>query len=155
MNIEEILAMMDEILDRAVAVPFSGRKSLIDVEAMNNLIHDIRMNLPREIDQARGVVNERKQLISDASREADRIIKRAEERANQMVAAQEVVRMAQMRAEELMINAQQRSKELHHTSRDHVDEMLEKTETLYLKNLEEIRKSRMAIKNVGNKNTGR
>ena len=149
MNIEEILSMMDDVLDKAVAVPFSGKKSLIDVETMNNLIHETRMNLPREIEQARGVVTERKQLISDANREADRIIKKAEERARQMVASQEIVRLAQSRAEEIMINAQQKSKELHNTTKDYVDNMLAKTEELNKRSLEDVRKARQALRSSG------
>jgi len=145
MGIEEILVMMDELLDKAVAVPFS-RKSLIDVETMNNLIHEVRMNLPQEIESARGVVSERKQLLTEANREADKIIKRAEERAKQMVSAQEITRLAQARAEEIMLNAQQKSKELRHTTNDYVDNMLDKTEKMFAHNLADVKKARAALK---------
>ena len=145
MNIEDILAMMDDVLDKAVAVPFS-RKSLIDVEKMNDLINDVRMNLPREIESARGVVQERKQLITEANREADKIIKRAEERAKQMISAQEITRLAQARAEEIMLNAQQKSKELRHTTNDYVDNMLEKTEGMFSRNLADVKKARAALR---------
>jgi vacuolar-type H+-ATPase subunit H len=145
MSIEEILAMMDDILDKATAVPFS-RKSLIDVEKMSDLIHDIRMNMPREIESARGVVSERKSLISEANRDADKIIKRAEERARQMVSNQEIARMAQARAEEIMLNAQQRAKDLRHTTNDYVDNMLVKTEEMLAKNIVDVKKARQALK---------
>jgi len=148
MGIEEILAMMDDVLDKAVAVPFS-RKSLIDVEKMNNLIHEVRMNLPREIESARGVVSERKQLLTEANREADKIIKRAEERAKQMISAQEITRLAQARAEEIMLNAQQKSKELRHTTNDYVDNILAKSEELSARNLAEAKKARAALRSAG------
>jgi vacuolar-type H+-ATPase subunit H len=148
MGIEDILAMMDEVLDKAVAVPFS-RKSLIDVEKMSDLIHEVRMNLPREIESARGVVSERKQLLTEANRDADKIIKRAEERARQMVSNQEVARLAQARAEEIMMNAHQKSKELRHTTNDYVDNMLVKTEEMFAKNLTDVKKARAALRNAG------
>jgi vacuolar-type H+-ATPase subunit H len=149
MNIDNILDMMGDVLDKAVAVPFSGKKSLIDVEKMSNLINDIHMNLPREIEQARGVVNERKSILSDARREADSITKRAEERAKQLVSNQEIVRMAQSRAEEIMLSAQQKSKELRHTTNDYVDNMLAKTEELLARNLSDVKKARMALRSSG------
>lgn len=147
MNIEEILSMMDDVLDKAVAVPFSGKKSLIDIEAMNNLIYEVRANLPREIEQARGIVSERKQIINNAQKEADRIVKTAEERARQIVSTQDIVRASQARAEEIMINAQQKSKELRSTTKDYVDNMLLKSEEAYKKNLDDIRKARTALRN--------
>ncbi|MCL1904406.1 MAG: ATPase [Oscillospiraceae bacterium] len=149
MNIEEILSMMDDVLDKAVAVPFSGKKSLIDVEIMNNLIHETRMSLPREIEEAREVVATRKKLVNEAKAEAEKIIQRAEELARKMVASQEIVRLAQSRAEEIMVNAQNKSKELHNTTKDYVDNMLAKTEELNKRNYEDVKKARMALKGVG------
>ena len=151
MNIEDILVMMDEILDKSVAVPFSGKKSLIDVDAMGELIHQIRLNLPREVEQARGVVNERKNLINDANREADKIIKVAEERARQMITAQEISRQAQSRAEELMATARRRSNELSSTTGDYLENMLNKSEKLFTDYLAEVQKARISLKQMGSK----
>jgi cell division septum initiation protein DivIVA len=149
MNIEDILSMMDDVLDKSVAVPFSRGKCFIDVEKMNNLIQDIRANLPNEIAQARSVVSERKTLIADANREADEIIKRAEMRAKQMVAAQEITRLANARAQEIMETAQHKSKELRHTTNDYVDNMLGRAEELFGRNLAEVKKARNALKSGG------
>lgn len=149
MNIENILDMMGDVLDKAVAVPFSGKKSLIDVEKMSNLINDIHMNLPREVEHARSVVNDRKAILADARREADNITRRAEERAKQLVSNQEIVRMAQSRAEEIMLGAQQKSKELRHTTNDYVDNMLSKNEELLARNLADVKKARMALRSSG------
>jgi vacuolar-type H+-ATPase subunit H len=151
MNMDEILDMMDEVLDKSVAVPFSRGKCFIDVEKMNNLINELRLNLPREIKQAQGVVSERKKLISDANSEADEIIKRAEMRAKQMVSAQEITRMAQARAQEIMETAQQKSKDMRHTTTDYVDNMLGRAEELFGKNLAEVKKARQALKAGSNK----
>ncbi|MDR0222845.1 MAG: ATPase [Oscillospiraceae bacterium] len=149
MSIEEILEMMDETLDKAVAVPFSGKKSLIDVEKMHELVYEIRSNMPKEIEQARNLVGERKIIMNEARSEADAIIKKAEERAKSLVSHQEITRLAQSRAEEIMINAQQKSKELRHTTNDYVDNMLGKAEELLSRNLADIKKARMALKSTG------
>ena len=69
MSIDEILEMMDDMLDKAVNVPFSNKKSLIEVEKMRGLIDEIRLNMPREIKQARDLVNDRKTILNDAQLE--------------------------------------------------------------------------------------
>ena len=148
-SIEENLTMMGEILDKAVAVPFSGKKSLIEVEKMHEMIYDIRANIPNEIEQARKLVSERKIIISEAKSEAESIIKKAEERAKSLVSHQEITRLAQARAEEIMINAQQKSKELRHTTNDYVDNMLSKAEELLSRNLADVKKARLALKSTG------
>jgi len=148
-SIEEILEMMDEALDKAVAVPFSGKKSLIDVEKMHELVYEIRSNMPKEIEQARNLVSDRKLIISEARSDADAIIKKAEDRARVLVSQQEITRLAQARAEEIMVNAQQKSKELRHTTNDYVDNMLSTAEELLSRNLADIKKARLALKSTG------
>ncbi|MCL1881645.1 MAG: ATPase [Oscillospiraceae bacterium] len=149
MNIENTLDMMGDVLDRAVAVPFSGKKSLIDIEKMDSLIYEIRSNLPREIEQARKIVREAKSIENDARREADRIIRKAEERARELVKNQEITRLAQARAEEIMLAAQQKSRELRNTTNDYIDQMLAKNEELHAHSLSDIKKARMSIRNSG------
>jgi len=149
MNIEEILEMMEDALDKAVAVPFSGKKSLVDVEKMHELVYEIRSNMPKEIEQARNLVSDRKHVINEAKTEADAIIKKAEDRARNLVSQQEITRLAQARAEEIMINAQQKSKELRHTTNEYVDNMLEAAEELLTRNLSDIKKARQALKSTG------
>lgn len=53
MNIEEILDMLDELLDRAWNLPLSGGRCVIDAEKVREMVDDIRLNLPDEIKQAR------------------------------------------------------------------------------------------------------
>jgi len=146
MNIEEILEIMDETLDRAMQVPFSNKKSLVDVEKMRELVGEVRLNLPNEFKQAKKLVTDRKTILEDAKGEADTIIKRAEERAKQLVSQQEVTRLAQQRSNEIMASAQQKSKELRNTTNEYIDNTLSKVEELLSHDLVNIKKARNAIK---------
>ncbi|MCL2754781.1 MAG: ATPase [Oscillospiraceae bacterium] len=147
MNIETILDMMGDVLDKAVAMPLSGRRSLIDVEKMSNLLNDIHANLPREIAKAREVVNERKALLAEARREADELLKKAEERAKTLVAQQEITRTAQARAEEIMLDAHQKARTLRNATNHYIEDMLANSDEMLTKNLAAIKKARAALKN--------
>ena len=147
MGIDEILEMMDDMLDKAVNVPFSNKKSLIDVEKMRELIDEIRLNMPKEVKQARELVNDRKTIISEAKNEAAVIVAKAEKRAEAMINQQEIVRQATQRANEINAAAQEQTKELRDMTNKYVDNMLTKVEELLSNDIIDVKKARSALKN--------
>jgi vacuolar-type H+-ATPase subunit H len=145
-NIEEVLEFMDDELDKAVQMPLTGGKSLVNVDNLRNLVDEIRLSLPGEIKQAQKLVSDRKMIINDASGEANAIIKKAEERAGVIVSQQEITRLAQQKAQEIMNDAQNRSKDLRHIANDHVDKMFGETEELLTRQLTEIKRAKNALR---------
>jgi len=148
MSIDEILEMMDDILDKAINMPLSSKRSLIEVDKMRDLIDEIRMIMPKEIKQARDLVNDRKTILNDAKNEAANIITRAEQKAAMLVSQQEIVRLANAKANELTATAQQQTKELRDYTNKYVDNMLGKVEELLYNDLNDVKKARSALKNV-------
>lgn len=147
MSIDETLEMMDDMLDKAVNVPLTNKKSLIDVEKMRELIEEIRLNMPKEIKQARDLVNDRKTILNDAKNEASAIVAKAEQRAAALVSQQEIVRHATARANEINAAAQEQTKELRDMTNKYVDNMLTKIEELLQNDIIDIKKARSALKN--------
>ena len=45
MNIDELLAVMDETLEEAVNLPFTGGERMVDLEKVRDIIDDIRLNI--------------------------------------------------------------------------------------------------------------
>ena len=146
MNIDDALEAMDEILDKSMQVPFSNKKGLVDVEALRELIDDIRLNMPTEITQAKNLVNDRKVILSDAKQEADRIIRKAEERAAKLVSQQEITRQATEKANQILMNAQTKYTELCNSTNEYVDSMLTRVEELLTRDVTDIKKARNALK---------
>ena len=93
MNVEELLDQIDEMLEKCMKLP--GGRAIVEVERLRNIADDVRLNIPAEVKQARGIVSDRADIINTAKREADNIIRAAEERAKAMVAQEEITRMAQ------------------------------------------------------------
>ena len=147
MSIEEILELMDDMLDNAVNMPFSNKKSLIDVEKMRDLVDEIRLNMPREIKQAHDLVNDRKAILNNAKNEAAAIVARAEQRVQALVAQQEIVRQATAKANEINAAAQAQTKELRDMTNKYVDNMLTKVEELLSNDIIDVKKARNALKN--------
>ena len=144
MTLDELLEQFDEVLDSGIKIP--GKKSIVDIEKLRAVVDDIRLNIPSEIKQARGIVADRADIITTAKREADGIIRTAEEKAKAMVAQEEIVKMAQEKATEIISNAQGKSREMRRAAQDFVDDIMRRADEGLTANLGEIRKTRAALK---------
>lgn len=147
MNIDDILDMIDELLDRAWSLPLSGGRCVVDADKVRDLIDDIRLNIPGEIKQAKAIVSDRTEIIEGAKKEAEAIVRKAEERARVLVAQEEVVKAAQAKATELLTQAQSKSREIRQAAQEFSDNCLMKTEEVLVKSLTEVKATRQAFRN--------
>ena len=146
MNIEEILDMLDELLDKSWSLPLSGGRSVVDDEKIRELLDDIRLNLPSEIKQAKAIVADRADILATAKREADAVVRRAEDRARALIAQEEIIKQAQQKAAEILSQAQTKAKELRNASQDFSDDLLRQSEETLTKLLTEVRTTRQAMR---------
>lgn len=144
MTLDELLEQFDEVIDSGIKIP--GKKTIVDIEKLRAVVDDIRLNIPSEIKQARGIVADRAEIITTAKREADGIIRNAEEKAKAMVAQEEIVKMAQEKAAEIISNAQGKAKEMRRAAQDFVDDIMRRADEGLTANLGEVRKTRAALK---------
>ena len=144
MNMEELLEQLDEALDSGVKL--LGKKSVVDVEKIRAIVDDIRMAMPNEIKQAKGIVADRADIINNAKREADSTIRMAEERAKAMVAQEEITKLAQAKAGEILAAAQKKSREMRKAAQDFVDDLLTRADEQLSANLNEVKKTRAALR---------
>ncbi len=144
MTLDELLEQFDEVLDSGIKIP--GKKTVVDVEKLRAVVDDIRLNIPSEIKQARGIVADRADIITTAKHEADGIIRAAEERAKAMVAEEEIVKLSQEKAAEIIANAQAKSREMRKAAQDFVDDIMCRADEGLTANLAEVRKTRASLR---------
>lgn len=144
MSIEELLEQFDEALDSGMKMP--GKRVVVNAENLRAVIDDIRLNIPSEIKQARGIVADRSDIITNAKREADSIIRGAEERAKAMVSQEEITKLAKEKATEIIADAQAKSRAMRKAAQDFVDEIMKRADEGLTANLSEVRKTRADLK---------
>ena len=144
MTLDELLEQFDEVLDSGFKIP--GKKTVVDVEKLRAVVDEIRLNIPAEIKQAKGIVADRTDIITNAKREADGIIRAAEERAKAMVAQEEIVKLAQQKASEIVANAQTKSRDMRKAAQDFVDDIMRRADEGLTANLGEVRKTRSVLR---------
>lgn len=146
MTIDTNLDKMDDLLEEAWNLPFTGGKRMIDIEKMRNLIDDIRLNLPRELKEAKAIVADRESILKEAELQAEDIIKRAESKARALVSSEEVTKNAKEKATTMLNEASQKSRELQQTSIGYTDRSLAKGEEALTKALNELKAARTALR---------
>lgn len=146
MNVDELLDLIDEMIDGAWGLPLSGGRCFIDAEKLRDIIDDIRLNLPQEIKQAKNIVSDRSDIISNARREAEAIVRTAEDRARQLVAQEEIVKQAQAKANDLLGSAQTKAREMRRAANDYVEDLMRRTDEALANNLSELRKARQTLR---------
>lgn len=151
MNIDEILDVMDEILDRSWSLPLSGGRCVVDADKIRDLVDEIRLNLPAEIKQARGIVSDRSEILSDAKKEAEQTIRKAEERARALIAQEEITKAAQAKASEMLSRSQMKAREIRQAAQEFSDSCLQRTEEVMVKSLTEVKATRQAFRNAVSK----
>ncbi|MDE5738444.1 MAG: vacuolar-type H+-ATPase subunit H, partial [Oscillospiraceae bacterium] len=140
MSIEEILEDMDELLDKAAAVPFASHKSVIDAERMRELINDARLNVPQEVKHAQMVEFDRDRIIKEAEAKAEKIVRQAEERAKAIVAEEAIVKEAKKRALEAVTKAKAESDAIREATDNYVKGRFREVEEYFSTALQDVQR---------------
>ncbi|MBP8856272.1 MAG: ATPase [Oscillospiraceae bacterium] len=146
MSIDDLLDLMDETLEEAFNLPFTGGKRMVDVDKVRDIIDDIRLNLPTEIRQAKAIVQDRADIVATARKEAEMLVKRAEDRARILVSDEEIVKAAQQRATEIVSSAQSHARETRTKVTDYCENMLKNTEEQLTKSTLEVKSLRTNLR---------
>jgi cell division septum initiation protein DivIVA len=144
MNVDELLDSLDEMIDKSWGIP--GGRCFIDAEKAREIIDDIRLNLPKEIRQAKAIVSDRTEILKSAKAEADGIIKTAEDKAKILVSQDEIVKTAQQRAGEIIDEATKKSGDMKSAAADFVNDLLRTSEDNLNLAVGEVRQARQALK---------
>lgn len=146
-NVEllNIIEVMEDALDAALRIPLSNGKCVVDAERFQELLSDMRLNLPTELKQAKNLLNDRKNILYIARKEAEDTVKLAEERAKKILDQDELVRQAQAKANEIVTQAQMQAREIKKATNEFVEQRLTDIENNLLRNLSEVRDTKKAL----------
>ncbi len=102
---------LEELVGDARKIPVGGGV-VIGRQRLLDLIDRMRVSVPKEVYDAREVIEKRDDVLGDAGAEASRIIARAHEEVEKRLKEKEVVKAAEERARQLLAQTQERMLEL-------------------------------------------
>ena len=121
-----VMSLLDELEDlvtNASKVPFSD-KTIVDGDELKSIIDDIRLSLPKDIQQARWVKDEQERILNEAKREYDKVIVAAKRQAEYLVENDIVKKEAEKRANALVNEAESHSRYIKLRAYEYIDKML-------------------------------
>ena len=145
MEILAILETLEDLIEKAPSVPFSG-KCLVDREEVLEIIKEMRLKLPDDIKQAKWVKDERQRILLEAQKEANNIIKDAENKIASLVDEHEITKKAYEQANEIISNAQKNARDIRLGTREYADSILNKVEDILKDTMEVLRMNREELK---------
>ena len=123
MKVMELLEELEDIVDAATNVPLTS-KIMLEAEDVFNIVREIRLALPDDVQQAKWIRDERDRIIADAKAEYERIIREAKKQADYMVETDDITLKATKLAQEIMEDAELHARLLKMKTYDYVDKIL-------------------------------
>ncbi|MBQ6151224.1 MAG: hypothetical protein IJJ03_06180 [Mogibacterium sp.] len=118
-----LLEELEDLITSSSKMPFS-EKGIIDLDVAQKIIEDIRANLPRDIQQARWLDQERDRIISDAKKEYNRMINEAKDQVEYLVNNNNIYKDAQKRADAILKEAENHANYMKYRSYEYIDQLL-------------------------------
>ncbi|MGV8904975.1 MAG: hypothetical protein ACOH15_00065 [Acetobacterium sp.] len=147
MRVMELLAELEEVIERGNTLPFSS-KALVNPEELIEILDEIRDAMPGELTEAKKIVAERKKILFAAQSEADHIKDEAEKRLKELIDTNEITKTASVHANEMINNANISAKALKLGTQNYADRLLYSFQ-LQLKEMnDKVEENRNELKNM-------
>jgi len=102
---------LEDLVAHAKRVPVTGR-AMIDADRLIELIDQMRLAVPRNVQEASEVLDRREQIISQTMLDARRVRASAESEARTLVDESELTRSAKKRSDEIVAEGEERAARL-------------------------------------------
>ena len=123
MKVLELLDEIEEIVDTAAGFPLTG-KIMVDASEILEIVKEIRVELPDEIQQAQWIKDERQRILDEAKKEYENVLKDAQRQAEALIENDDITVKAKQRADEILRITETNCKQLKMSTFDYVDSIL-------------------------------
>jgi len=110
-DILHLIDRLEELVGEARKLPVGGG-AVISRQRLLDLIDRMRVAVPKEVYDAREIIEKQEEVLADAGAEASRLIARAQEEVETRLKETEVVKASEERARQILAQAQARMEEL-------------------------------------------
>lgn len=138
MDIQHLVDRLEDLIDEGRHVPFS-KFTLIDEERALEIIDQMRISVPEQIEKASRLINQRDRVLAQAREEADRITRVAKEESERLTTRDAIVQTAQNRATNIIEQARKEAEGIRADADDYVLQVLNELESQLINNLTVVR----------------
>ncbi len=138
MDIQHLVDRLEDLIDEGRHIPMT-KTTMIDEERALEIIDQMRISVPEEIERASRVINQRDRVLAQANEEAARIVDLAKEKSDTLIQRDAVVQAAQNRAANIIEQARQDAEAIRTEADQYVLEVLNELEAHLIKTLTVVR----------------
>lgn len=144
MDIQHLIDRLEDLIDEGRHLWFS-KLTMIDEERALELIDQMRISIPEEIDKAQRIMNQRDRLIAQANEEAARLVELAREKRDALIERDAITQAAKSQAVNIIEAAHQEAESVRADADAYVLDVLRKLEGQLLDNLNVVRNGIEAV----------
>lgn len=138
MDIQHLLDRLEEIINSGKHIPLTDQ-ILIDENRALELIDQMRISIPEEIEKARRVMRERERVLAQANEEAARIRELAREKSETLIQRDSITQAAQARATNIIEQSRGEAEAVRQDADEYVMDVLSDLEDALMRTLGVVR----------------
>lgn len=138
MDIQHLVDRLEDLIDEGRHL-FGTKYTMVDEERALEIIDQMRISIPEEIEKAARVLQQRDRVLAEANEEAARIIQQARQNSESMVDQHQMVQQARVRSGHVMEQAKLEAQKITNDADAYVLDQLKNLERQVSRSLEEIR----------------
>lgn len=123
MDIQHLVDRLEELLNSGKHVPMTAM-TMIDEQRALELIDQMRISIPEEIEKAKRILRERDRIMAQANEEAARIRELAREKSETLVQRDSITQAAQTRASSIVEQSRQEADSIRQDADHYVMDVL-------------------------------
>ena len=138
MDIQHLVDRLEDLIDEGRHL-FGTKFTMVDEERALEIIDQMRISVPEEIEKAARTIQQRDRVLAEANEEAARIVQQARQHSEDLIDEQEMVKQAKVRAEYVIEQAKIEAAKITREADEYVLVQLSQLEQQFAHTLDEIR----------------
>src|SRR5215510_10750046 len=138
MDIQHLVDRLEDLIDEGRHLPMT-KMTMIDEERALEIIDQMRISVPEEIEKATRVMSQKDRLLAQANEEAARVVDLAKEKSETLIQRDAITQAAQNRAANIIEQARQDAEAIRSDADSYVLNVLTELEGHLLKTLTVVR----------------
>ena len=111
-RIEQIIEEIEEYIENCRLQPLSTTKIIVNKEHMNELLNELRLKVPDEIDRYKKIIANRDAILEDAQAKADKLLEETKIQSKELVSEHEIMQQAYAQADSVLTKATEQAQEI-------------------------------------------
>lgn len=146
MEVYSTIETLKDAIQSSVTLPLTG-KVMIDKEEILELISDICKNLPRDLKEAKCILDEKEAIIGRAQKKADEILSDLDKAMGIYIKEHDVTKKAYRQANDIVTSAERNAKEIRTGTREYAEGILVKLQDILKDTINVLQSNREELRN--------